>query len=305
MWFLKLQICDILNLPTASLVPHYHRVVASRVLSLVIPKQKTSISTHSLCIKVHTSWNYPRRQHRNSTETAPRHSSNKTQTGWFSLPIAARCHLSTSTSCLPPSHWILVLCWLSVSSNKQNQPCVRSRECVQIRGNNRIKHAWRYLPLCKHRPDCPPQKIRSSQQIWSLEDEVGDCEGGWHSRREGSADKRWGALISFALSSPACPAQSDTHVWWWSAGHTHPHSARHPISHTNKCGLAYLDMRGAGCRNQQIVEHAERRLLLVRVGLHQCYVSARIASHMSIQQQLASSIKRAQHTLATVHNHGT
>ena len=63
-------------------------------------------------------------------------------------------------------------------------------------------------------------------------------------------------------------------------------------------------MRGAGCRNQQIVEHAERRLLLVRVGLHQCYVSARIASHMSIQQQLASSIKRAQHTLATVHNHG-
>ena len=33
----------------------------------------------------------------------------------------------------------------------------------------------------------------------------------WH-------DKRWGALISFALSSPACPAQSDTHVWWWLAG---------------------------------------------------------------------------------------
>ena len=43
---------------------------------------------------------------------------------------------------------------------------------------------------------------------------------GWgeHSRREVSVDKRWRALISLTVPSPACPAQSDTHGWCWSAG---------------------------------------------------------------------------------------
>ena len=54
----------------------------------------------------------------------------------------------------------------------------------------------------------------SDGSFWSFEGE--DEKHGWgeHSRREGSADK----LVSLAVSSPACLAQSDTHFLWWSAG---------------------------------------------------------------------------------------
>ena len=58
----------------------------------------------------------------------------------------------------------------------------------------------------------------SDGPFWSFEGEHEKHGWGEDSRREVSFDKRWGALMSLAVPSPASPAQSDTHVWCWSAG---------------------------------------------------------------------------------------
>ena len=50
--------------------------------------------------------------------------------------------------------------------------------------------------------------------VWRHE-KRGGREHPWRGR---GIDKCHAALISSALSTPACPAQSDTHVWCWSAG---------------------------------------------------------------------------------------
>lgn len=108
---------------------YWHQVIASEALSLILPKQKTLISTHPPCIKVHASWN----THDDSTETSPKHSIQKTQTGRFSLPAAVRCTLMASISCPLPSYWVMVLCWPPVSPNthKISYQCVH-RGCIQI-----------------------------------------------------------------------------------------------------------------------------------------------------------------------------
>ena len=49
--------------------------------------------------------------------------------------------------------------------------------------------------------------------FWSFEGEHQKRRGREHSGRGIGIDKRHAALISLAVPSPACPAQSDTHVF--------------------------------------------------------------------------------------------
>ena len=68
---------------------------------------------------------------------------------------------------------------------------------------------------------------------WSFDGEVETRRGGY-SRRGVGIDKCHAALISFVLSSPACPAQTDTHGSCWSAlclpNREHrPSSCRNPM----------------------------------------------------------------------------
>ena len=58
----------------------------------------------------------------------------------------------------------------------------------------------------------------SDGPFWSFEGEHQKRRGREHSRRGIGIDKRHAALVSLAVPSPTCPAQSDTHVWCWSAG---------------------------------------------------------------------------------------
>ena len=244
-----------------------------------------------------------------------------------------RCPLLTSTSCLPPSRWILVLCWSSTSPNTQNQPSVRSRECIQISQRERRGGTFCAESLCTSCPDHSPlnavhpyqirlhcalqtvqcqhelvRKVRVREEgrvspdglragkglwcllhrqiilaaigatctesylrrnspnlsrarhrrfvdhgeracnttgqsecaqvhicslltsggaiwsrssdgpFWNFEGEHQKRRGREHSRQGIGIDKCHAALISLSVSSPACPAQSDTHVWCWSAG---------------------------------------------------------------------------------------
>ena len=58
----------------------------------------------------------------------------------------------------------------------------------------------------------------SDGPFWNFEGEHQKRRGREHSRQGIGIDKCHAALISLSVSSPACPAQSDTHVWCWSAG---------------------------------------------------------------------------------------
>ena len=58
----------------------------------------------------------------------------------------------------------------------------------------------------------------SDGPFWNFEGEHQKQRGRDHSRRGIGIDKCHAALISLSVSPPACPAQSDTHVWCWSAG---------------------------------------------------------------------------------------
>ena len=58
----------------------------------------------------------------------------------------------------------------------------------------------------------------SDGPFWNFEGEHQNRRGREHSRRGIGIDKCHAALISLTVPSPACPAQSDTHVWCWSAG---------------------------------------------------------------------------------------
>ena len=57
----------------------------------------------------------------------------------------------------------------------------------------------------------------SDGPFWRIEGEHQKRGGRGYSRRGIGIDKCHAALISLSVSSPACPAQSDTHVWCWSA----------------------------------------------------------------------------------------